>query len=180
MYTRVISFDPGSVVGCAVFEQHELTKFCGVSIKDEAEFVQFVKSLYDEKISTGIVIEHIHSMPNDGVASTHSFGYSYGFLCGVVSSVFGKYESIDPKIWKKRLGFPKGLSRNDAKRLSVSAVMDTFGIKLKAKEHDVADAILINCAVRGYPHKLNFYESMKKIQEKKDDAEKRTRSKQKD
>ncbi len=46
-------------------------------------------------------VERAHSMPKQGVASTFSFGVSYGILLGVLSGLEIPYATVTPQAWQK-------------------------------------------------------------------------------
>tara|TARA_Y100000034_G_scaffold95641_1_gene116246 strand:- start:294 stop:776 length:483 start_codon:yes stop_codon:yes gene_type:complete len=52
------------------------------------------------------VIEKVHSMPKQGVASTFKFGMNYGFLRGCLIAAGIPFEEVTPRAWQKALGIP--------------------------------------------------------------------------
>lgn len=50
------------------------------------------------------VIEHVHSMPQQGVASSFKFGASYGFVRGCLIGCGIPFEQVGPRSWMKALG----------------------------------------------------------------------------
>lgn len=50
------------------------------------------------------VLEHVHSMPKQGVASTFSFGENFGWWRGVLEALGIAYELVRPQVWKKNMG----------------------------------------------------------------------------
>lgn len=48
-----------------------------------------------------IFIERVHSMPNDGAIAAHKFGYSAGFLRGMIAASKIPYDMVEPQAWKK-------------------------------------------------------------------------------
>lgn len=65
------------------------------------------------------VIERVHSMPKQGVASSFKFGCSYGQARGVVAALRIPLHLVTPNVWKKhfRLSSDKEQSRSLALRL---------------------------------------------------------------
>ncbi len=63
------------------------------------------------------VIERVHSMPKQGVASTFKFGYSYGLLRGMLVASGIPFEDVTPQLWQKGLGITpgRGMKRTDFK-----------------------------------------------------------------
>lgn len=49
-------------------------------------------------------IEDVHSMPEQGIASTFRFGYNAGILLGVLEALNIKVLRVKPAVWKGGLG----------------------------------------------------------------------------
>lgn len=66
-----------------------------------------------------MIIERVHSMPGQGVASTFSFGKGYGAILGVIAALKVPSHLITPGKWKKHfsLSSDKEQSRSLALRL---------------------------------------------------------------
>jgi len=87
------------------------------------------------------IIEHVHSMPKQGVASTFKFGRAFGTTIGVVGALGIPLVRVRPAIWKKHFGLinqPKDAARALALRL----YPNLQGLHLK-KHHGRADALLL-------------------------------------
>lgn len=50
------------------------------------------------------VIEKVHSMPDQGVASSFKFGFGYGGLRMALIAAGIPFEEVDPRTWQKALG----------------------------------------------------------------------------
>lgn len=50
------------------------------------------------------VIEAVHSMPGQGVASTFTFGMNYGIWLGILSCSLIPYKRVTPHKWMKHYG----------------------------------------------------------------------------
>ena len=61
-------------------------------------------------------IENVHSMPNQGVASSFNFGMSCGLVRGVIAANFIPVEMVTPQVWKRyfSLTSDKTLARREA------------------------------------------------------------------
>ena len=89
-----------------------------------------------------VYIEKVHSMPSQGVSSTFKFGYSYGAVCGQVTSTFGRFIDVTPQKWKKHFNLIG--EDKDASRLLALELFPKAANKLKRKkDHGRADALLI-------------------------------------
>lgn len=83
------------------------------------------------------IIERVHSMPKQGVASSFKFGQSYGFLRGLLVASGIPFEEVAPQKWQKELGC---LSRGD-KNVTKARAQQLFpGLKIT---HATADALLL-------------------------------------
>jgi len=87
------------------------------------------------------VIEAVHSMPKQGVASSFKFGRSFGVVIGVVAALQVPARYVAPGLWKKhyRLSSDKDASRALALQLW-PANAERFHRK---KDADRAEAALI-------------------------------------
>lgn len=63
-----------------------------------------------------MIIEKVHSMPNDGGKQAFAFGYATGMITGIVASFNIPYIQIEPSVWKILLG----LSSDKKKSLSLA------------------------------------------------------------
>ncbi len=59
------------------------------------------------------VVEAVHSMPGQGVASCFSFGRSFGSVLGVLAGIGVPVELVTPQAWKKLI-LPGTLKDKDA------------------------------------------------------------------
>lgn len=66
-----------------------------------------------------VIVESVHSMPRQGVASSFSFGASFGTVLGVLGALEIPYRLVSPTVWKKHfsLNSDKEKSRAEALRL---------------------------------------------------------------
>jgi hypothetical protein len=87
------------------------------------------------------VIENVHSMPKQGVASSFKFGRSFGVALGVISALNIPHHFVSPQKWKKHFGLTsdKELSRALALRMWPEKATD-FRLKRHA---DRAEASLL-------------------------------------
>ena len=64
-----------------------------------------------------VVIEDVHSMPGQGVASTFNFGRSYGAVEGVVDCLSCHNKRVSPVVWKAAMN----LSSNKKQSLELAS-----------------------------------------------------------
>jgi len=70
------------------------------------------------------VIEQVHSMPHQGVASTFSFGTNYGMVIGMLETLGIPFTTVTPGKWQRficeavdKASNPKQMHYNAARRL---------------------------------------------------------------
>lgn len=127
--------DPGKLGGIAIINErgeawaHKMPETCA----DLSELI--ISETADNEAFA--IMERVHSMPNQGVASCFTFGQGYGQLemalvcCGV------PHEKITPQKWQKALGCMTGGDKNVSKRKA----QELFP-KIKCT-HSISDALLI-------------------------------------
>lgn len=101
--TCVMGVDPGAAGGLAIkdaegYLAHALPK----TERDTWD-------LFDElapRIKFA-VIEKVHSMPGQGVASTFAFGRNYGFLRACLIAAQIPFEEVTPTTWQKAFGLTR-------------------------------------------------------------------------
>lgn len=86
---------------------------------------------------TCALIERVHSMPKQGVASSFKFGQSYGFLRGLLIACKIPFEEVSPVKWQTAMGCRSGGDKNVTK-----ARAQQLFPKVKIT-HANADALLI-------------------------------------
>lgn len=135
-----IGIDPGQNGGIAYISEH------GAIVEKmpdtESEVADLLRLIKHQNKKVFALIEHVHSMPKQGVASSFKFGKSYGFLRACLICLDIPFEEVTPQKWQKIFIYnSKGDSKTKHKN------------KLKAKaqqlfpKHNItlatADAILI-------------------------------------
>jgi len=138
----VIAIDPGLngawaalTYDGAFLEAGELPRF-----ENMVNGSQLAK-IIDRFLVRQAVIERVHAMPKQGVASTFAFGCAYGIAIGVLASHQLPIAFVTPGKWKShfRLGAAKDASVQRATNLYPTAA-DFLTLK---KHHNRADAILL-------------------------------------
>ena len=141
MAKLIIGIDPGKNGGIAVVDSDTNDVVDVVSmpgtVKDISDFIERYKD------ASCAVLETVHSMPGQGVASMFTFGQYYGYVQMAV--VAHKIRCIDvlPSKWQQALGVkakkgePKSVHKNELKGLAQKLFPDT---KVTLKN---ADALLL-------------------------------------
>lgn len=83
----------------------------------ESEIIKAIRAIV-EIFGEGIigVIEKVHSMPRQGVASTFKFGQIYGFLRAALASSGIAWQDVQPKVWQAGLSVPAKATPTERKR----------------------------------------------------------------
>jgi len=89
------------------------------------------------------VLENVHSMPKQGVASSFSFGEGKGMWEGILAAYSIPTEQVSPQRWKKEIMADQGKEK-DAARFKAMALFPALADQLKLKKHDGrAEALLL-------------------------------------
>ena len=86
------------------------------------------------------MVEEVHSMPHQGVASTFVFGRAYGAIEGVLSALRIPHQHVRPRVWQKRHSLTAKTSSLEKAIRLFPACQPRLTRKL---DHNRADAILI-------------------------------------
>ena len=70
-------------------------------------FSNTVPNLRTNQQSVRGMIEKVHSMPGQGVASAFKFGMGYGGLRMALNALYVPYEDVTPQSWMKTLEIPR-------------------------------------------------------------------------
>lgn len=147
-YDRIIGIDPGASGGIACFEYGG--GFSVVKMPEtERDVWEHLVSLAfkdEERLGMFAVLEQVHSMPRQGVASSFKFGANYGMLRAFLIAADIPFETVTPAKWQRELGC---LSHGD-KNVTKKRAQELFPIKKIT--HATADALLI----AEYGRRLHF------------------------
>jgi crossover junction endodeoxyribonuclease RuvC len=155
-----IGIDPGSINGAlgAIDSQGGFIDAFNIEHKDKhilaLVFKSRILSIVDPKEGAEICMEQVHSMPNQGVSSTFSFGRAVGVISAVCELTRYPVHLVTPQKWKKHfhLTADKSESLDMARYLWPEAKL-----KLK-KDINKAEALLIAEYLR---HTINGIETKK-------------------
>lgn len=98
-----MGIDPGQGGGIAVLGPNSKCLFAVKIPQTERD----VWELVDIDYTCIAIIEKVHSMPKQGVASSFKFGRSYGFLRGCLIASGIPFDEVTPQAWQKGLEIPK-------------------------------------------------------------------------
>lgn len=90
-----------------------------------------------------VVLESVHSMPKQGVASSFSFGQGLGMWQGIIAALELPLEMPSPQRWKKEIMADQGKDK-DASRFKAIALFPSLAGQLaRVKDDGRAEAILM-------------------------------------
>jgi crossover junction endodeoxyribonuclease RuvC len=72
----------------------------------ESDVWKWFIEIYDPSVRTVAVIEKVHSMPKQGVASSFTFGMGYGGLRMALIAAGIPFDQVTPQKWMKAIGIP--------------------------------------------------------------------------
>lgn len=123
-----IGIDPGKTGALAVIEEG----IAFVTPFDERGYIDTLLTC-DPK-QTVVCLEHVHSMPGQGVASVFKFGENFGWIQGVLMALNIPYELVTPQKWKKEF------SATSDKNTSIDVCKRLFpSVSLKKSERCTKD-----------------------------------------
>jgi len=135
-----IGIDPGMSGGIAIIDD---TGFLAATLvikgsteHDVADWLRDYSG--SESLRPQAVIESVHSMPKQGVASSFKFGRSFGFLLGCLTCLKIPYTLATPQTWQKAM---KCMTKGD-KNVTKAAAQRLYPDFLHVT-HANADAILL-------------------------------------
>ena len=139
-----LGIDPGTSGGLAVIYYGAdviAWKFSDTTLRDQWEGISDITNTTHHHIRA--TIEHVHSMPKQGVASTFKFGKSYGNLEAFLTAAEIPFERVTPSVWQREFGLiaKKGETKTAKKNRHKALAQEMFpSVKVT---HAVADALLI-------------------------------------
>lgn len=139
-----VGIDPGIVSGAWGIVDHHGQYFASGHIQNDTDRIRVIPWRDEMNVAIGIndvtfVIENVHSMPGQGVASTFKFGRAVGAIEAVVALFREPWFIVSPQRWKADMGVTsdKSTSLNLARQLWTTAPLT------RKKDHGVAEALLL-------------------------------------
>lgn len=103
----------------------------------------FILKSFRERGDVLAVLENVHSMPKQGVASSFCFGEGKGMWEGILAAFEIPVELVSPQRWKKAIMADQGKDKSAA-RFKAMALFPTLADQLKLVKHDGrAEALLM-------------------------------------
>ena len=137
-----VGIDPGQS-GCACLLTDSQVHFHSFKSADRAAFK--IES-WAAEYQISVIIEKVHSMPKQGVASTFKFGVNFGIWQGILAALNIKFQMVTPQKWKKAM-LGKPMKDEDKKRKAISFARQIIPalkhVIYRKKDHDKAEAFLL-------------------------------------
>ncbi len=99
---KILAIDPGKTGGIALLgvpnPVADMMPLCGSDI-DGKKIADMLRRIQPDLV----ILEKVHSMPKQGVASTFKFGESYGRIKGILEGLGIPYQLVTPQEWKKHV-----------------------------------------------------------------------------
>jgi crossover junction endodeoxyribonuclease RuvC len=90
-----------------------------------------------------VILESVHSMPSQGVASSFTFGEGLGMWKGIIAAFGLPLEMVSPQRWKKEMLADQGKDK-DASRFKAIQIFPELASQLSRKKDDGrAEALLM-------------------------------------
>ena len=87
------------------------------------------------------VVEDVHSMPGQGVASMFAFGQALGQLEGLIAAYFIPIHKVSPATWKSVLHLSK--DKKESRTMAAALFPEHAAAFSRAKDDGVAEATLL-------------------------------------
>lgn len=122
----IISIDPGSNGAISTIDWNNIINVYKMP-STEVEIIDLIKTIINANKEIHMCyLEKIHSMPQQGVVSTFTFGLGYGFLRGVIQTLNITLVDVSPQKWMKSIGVPIKLEKKDRKDWIYQYVRQTY------------------------------------------------------
>lgn len=90
-----------------------------------------------------VILENVHSMPKQGVASSFSFGQGLGMWQGIIAALGLPLEMPSPQRWKKEIMADQGKEKSAARFKAIQLFPSLAAQFSRVKDDGRAEAILL-------------------------------------
>jgi hypothetical protein len=104
---KFIGFDAGFSGAWGMIDHNNVYIACGdmhhtdKHILTNVIYAEIIDSLHGDDVE--VVVETVHSMPKQGVASSFKFGVAYGGAVALAERLNCVWHMVTPQVWKKAL-----------------------------------------------------------------------------
>ena len=140
-----VGIDPGSVSGAVagLYDNGDYLDSFEIQHQDKHVLPMVLKNmilrLIDPKEGGEICCELVHSMPNQGVASTFQFGRAVGVITAVCELTRYPLHMVRPQVWKKHFH----LTSDKDEALDIARMLWPEAPLKRKKDINIAEALLI-------------------------------------
>ena len=138
-----IGIDPGFSGAWGIIDHHGNYKGCGdMHHTDKYLLTQVIYEQIFDSIQGDdfeVVVETVHSMPKQGVASSFKFGVAYGGATALADRLNSAWHMVTPQVWKKALG----LDSDKQKSLDLARKLWPDAPLKRQKDNGRAEALLM-------------------------------------
>jgi Holliday junction resolvasome RuvABC endonuclease subunit len=155
MSTHLLAIDPGSSTGAIALFTDQAAPIVGdLAVVDNQVDAAYLARLIRDTKPKAVVVERVHSMPKQGVASSFRFGVAYGIIQGVVMGAGVPLHLVTPNEWKRGMRLI-GTDKDAARALAIRLFPEVTGLHLK-KHVGRADALLLGhyFMLENKPHRV--------------------------
>lgn len=141
--TRVLGLDPGQSGAIALYDTAHPAAITVADMPvvggavDAVELSRIIRECAPDLV----VVEAVHSMPKQGVASSFKFGTSYGIALGVVGALHLTHRLVAPTVWKKH--FRLSSDKEQSRALAIRTWPECGKSFSRKKDADRAEASLL-------------------------------------
>tara|TARA_R110002110_G_scaffold13929_3_gene66119 strand:+ start:4111 stop:4587 length:477 start_codon:yes stop_codon:yes gene_type:complete len=140
-----LGLDPGKSGGLAI-----IWTSGKIEVMSMAETETGIRELFPKEEGGVAIIEKVHSMPKQGVASMFTFGRNYGFLRACLICLEIPFEEVTPQKWQKEFSFAKAKDKKTHKLNLLAKAQQLFPQlslwkepRTLGKQKTICDALLI-------------------------------------
>jgi len=114
----MISCDPGASGAIAIIRLEDNSTAFLPNSKPILKLYEALQSMKEDYHIVGIGLEKVHAIPGTSAGSNFKFGFNYGVVSTLLSTLGVAIYDIPPKEWQKFIGLsiPRGLSTNLRKK----------------------------------------------------------------
>lgn len=148
--SRIVGIDPGLTGAIACLDGAKLVDWVDMPVYNKRVNGQLVAQTLKEMEPDYVVVEDVHSMPKQGVASSFLFGLNTGIVIGAVQASGYPMIRIQSGRWKMQMGL-RGKPKDASRGLAMELWPDHAKEFKRVKDDGRAEAALI---ARWYCHQL--------------------------
>lgn len=154
--TAVIAIDPGLTGAIAYYDGRVLDMFdmptYTVRKSTRVNLHELSGAIFRSYMANGAdaaLVEHVGSMPKQGVASAFNFGFTTGAIHGILAALGVQSHTVTPAQWRFGVGLMRteGADKRDRKASSRARAIELFPnyahLFARAKDDGRADAALM-------------------------------------